>query len=194
MAREATLGVLAHVDAGKTTLCEQMLCRAGALRRAGRVDHGDTLLDADAIERARGITIFCDQATLEWPGEDGPVRVTLLDTPGHVDFFGEAERALCALDAALLVVSCAEGVQSHTVTLRRLLRERGIPTMIFLNKTDREGADAEAAVREMRRLLGEDCVLMTQPEAALVEALAELDDALAEDYLLERVTGEAAQR
>ena len=103
-----TLGVTAHVDAGKTTLCEQLLRHAGVLRRCGRVDHGDAFMDDNALERARGITIFCEQADFTLPRADGaPLHVTLMDTPGHVDFAGEMERALSVLDAALLVVSCA---------------------------------------------------------------------------------------
>jgi len=156
-----TLGVAAHVDAGKTTLCEQLLRRAGVIRACGRVDHGDAFMDDDPMERARGITIFTEQATLSWPVSGGePLFVTLMDTPGHVDFSGEMERALSVLDAALLVVSCAEGVQSHTVTLFRLLQKRKIPTIIFLNKTDREGADIARVTAQMRRLLSGDCVLM----------------------------------
>ncbi|MDO5298929.1 MAG: TetM/TetW/TetO/TetS family tetracycline resistance ribosomal protection protein [Clostridia bacterium] len=178
-----TLGVAAHVDAGKTTLCEQMLHRAGVLRRCGRVDHGDAFMDGDALERARGITIFCEQASFDLPDEDGTLHVTLMDTPGHVDFSGEMERALSVIDCALLVVSCAEGVQSHTVTLMRRLRARHIPTMIFLNKTDREGADIGAAMGQMRRLLSGDCVLMRQDAAALREELAARDETLMELHL-----------
>ena len=149
-----TLGVTAHVDAGKTTLCEQMLCRSGVIRTCGRVDHGDAFMDDDPMERARGITVFTEQAALEWHTDSGePLFVTLMDTPGHVDFSGEMERALSVLDAALLVVSCVEGVQSHTVTLFKLLRKKRIPMLIFLNKTDREGADAARVTAQMQRLL-----------------------------------------
>ena len=148
-----TLGVTAHVDAGKTTLCEQLLRHAGVLRRCGRVDHGDAFMDDNALERARGITIFCEQADFTLPRADGdPLHVTLMDTPGHVDFAGEMERALSVLDAALLVVSCAEGVQSHTVTLFRMLRARRIPTLVVLSKTDREGADIPRAMAQLARL------------------------------------------
>ena len=170
-----TLGVAAHVDAGKTTLCEQLLRRAGVIRACGRVDHGDAFMDDDPMERARGITIFTEQATLSWPVSGGePLFVTLMDTPGHVDFSGEMERALSVLDAALLVVSCAEGVQSHTVTLFKLLQKRKIPTIIFLNKTDREGADVSRVTAQMRRLLSGDCVLMAgDVREALAERLME---------------------
>lgn len=177
-----TLGVAAHVDAGKTTLCEQMLLHAGVLRRCGRVDHGDAFMDADVLERERGITIFCEQASFELPCGEETMQVTLMDTPGHVDFFGETERALSVMDFALLVVSCVEGVQSHTVTLMRRLREKRIPVMIFLNKTDREGADAEAALLRMRKLLGGDCVRMDQDPDTLREELAARDEVLMEHH------------
>ena len=183
---DLTLGVAAHVDAGKTTLCEQMLAHGGVLRKAGRVDHGDAFMDGHALERARGITIFCEQASIDLVRDDGEtVHVTLMDTPGHVDFSGEMERALSVLDGALLVVSCAEGVQSHTVTLFRLLRARRIPTIIFLNKTDREGADPLRVTAQMQRLLSGDCVLMTQDVQLLREELAMRDETLMEQHLME---------
>lgn len=154
-----TLGVTAHVDAGKTTLCEQMLCRSGVIRTCGRVDHGDAFMDDDPMERARGITVFTEQAALEWHTDSGePLFVTLMDTPGHVDFSGEMERALSVLDAALLVVSCVEGVQSHTVTLFKLLRKKR-HSHADLSQQDRpgrrgcdagDGADAAAAQRRLR--------------------------------------------
>ena len=178
-----TLGVTAHVDAGKTTLCEQLLRRAGVIRRSGRVDHGDTFMDLDSLERQRGITIFCEQASFDLQAEGGKhVHVTLMDTPGHVDFSGEMERALSVLDCCLLVVSCAEGVQSHTVTLFKMLRSRKIPTMIFLNKTDREGADVQRVMAQMRRLLSSDCVLMEQDADALREEIAGRDEELLEKH------------
>lgn len=181
---ELTLGVAAHVDAGKTTLCERLLYRAGVVKRPGRVDRGEAFMDRDAVERARGITVFCEQASLTLADADGaPVRVTLMDTPGHVDFSGETDRAMAVLDAALLVVSCADGVQSHTQTLFRALRERRVPTMIFLNKTDRPGADVSAALAQMKRLLSADCVRMDEDAAALAEDLAARDEALMEAYL-----------
>ena len=180
------LGLVAHVDAGKTTLSEQLLVHSGVLRKGGRVDHGDAFMDGHTLERARGITIFCEQASFDLPRGDGQtVRVTLMDTPGHVDFSGEMERALSVLDMAVLIVSCAEGVQSHTVTLMRLLKARSIPTLIFLNKTDREGADVPRVMEQMRRLLSEDCVLMTQDKALLREELAARDEELMERHLEE---------
>ncbi|MCI6373876.1 MAG: TetM/TetW/TetO/TetS family tetracycline resistance ribosomal protection protein [Clostridiales bacterium] len=187
---ELTLGVAAHVDAGKTTLCERILERTGVLRRFGRVDHGDAFLDDSPLERARGVTIYGGQASFSLTRADGtPLHVTLMDTPGHVDFAGETERALGVLDAALLVVSCAEGVQSHTQTLLRMLRARGIPTLIFLNKTDREGADRERVAQQLARRLSADCVPLWQEHAQLAEELAARDEALLERHC----DGEAAR-
>ena len=186
---QLTLGVAAHVDAGKTTLSEQMLLHGGVLRKGGRVDHGDAFMDGHALEKARGITIFSEQASFDLAREDGEtVHVTLMDTPGHVDFSAEMERALSVLDMALLVVSCAEGVQSHTVTLFKLLRKKKIPTIIFLNKIDREGADVERVMAQMQRLLSSDCVLMNQDKESLCEELAMRDDALMEQHLMEEAT------
>ena len=149
-----TLGILAHVDAGKTTFSEALLYHAHSLRAMGRVDHQDAFLDAHPLEKERGITIFSDQAIF-YHGED---EYFLVDTPGHVDFAAEMERALAVLDYAVLVVSCAEGVQSHTETIWNLLRRRNIPTFVFLNKVDRVGADADRVLEQMRRRLSADCV------------------------------------
>ena len=149
-----TIGVLAHVDAGKTTFSERVLSLSGAIRTMGRVDHGDAFLDAHPIERERGITIFSDQALLERDGD----TIYWVDTPGHADFSPEMERAVSVMDAAVVVVSCAEGVQSHTETVFRLLRENCVPMLIFLNKTDREGADAEKVLAQMKRLLSPDVI------------------------------------
>ena len=135
--KRLSVGLLAHVDAGKTTLSEALLYRAGVIRTLGRVDHGDTFLDTDAQERSRGITIFSKQAVLPLPG----CTVTLLDTPGHVDFSAEMERTLQVLDCAVLVVSGTAGVQGHTITLWQLLRRYQIPTILFINKMDIETAD-----------------------------------------------------
>ena len=181
-----TLGVAAHVDAGKTTLCEQMLRHAGVLRKCGRVDHGDAFMDANSLERARGITIFSEQASFSLTREDGtPLHVTLMDTPGHVDFSGEMERALSVLDCALLVVSCAEGVQSHTATLFKMLRARKIPTLIVLSKMDREGADIARAMAQLQRILSPDCVYMQGDVDEVREELAARDEILMEQHFEE---------
>ena len=137
-----TLGVTAHVDAGKTTLCEQMLCRSGVIRACGRVDHGDAFMDDDPMERARGITVFTEQAALEWHTDSGePLFVTLMDTPGHVDFSGEMERALSVLDAALLVVSCVEGG-----TACRAPAEDGVALMTILQAAYESAASGHEVV------------------------------------------------
>ena len=183
---DLTLGVAAHVDAGKTTLCEQMLRHAGVLRKCGRVDHGDAFMDANSLERARGITIFSEQASFDLARADGgALHVTLMDTPGHVDFSGEMERALSVLDSALLVVSCAEGVQSYTATLFRMLRERKIPTIIVLSKMDREGADVGRAMAQLQRILSPDCVYMQGETDDVREELAARDELLMEQHFEE---------
>lgn len=189
------IGVLAHVDAGKTTLSEQLLVRCGTLRTAGRVDEQSAYLDYDEIERRRGITVFSDQAQLHI----GEREFTLVDTPGHADFSGETERALSVLDCAVLVVSAAEGVQAHTETLWRLLRERCIPTMIFLNKIDRAGAQPERVLEQLGRLSSGFCEMTdlaadgTLPEQAC-EVIAELDDDCLERYLSGELDRETALR
>ena len=161
------LGLLAHVDAGKTTLSEAMLYASGALRKAGRVDHGDTFLDTDAQERERGITIFSKQAELQWQD----LRLTLMDTPGHVDFSSEMERTLGVLDAAVLVISGADGVQGHTETLWRLLKSYRVPTLLFVNKMDQPGTDRAALLRELKSRLGDGCVDLARPEGPEEAAL-----------------------
>ena len=140
--KRLVVGLLAHVDSGKTTLAEGLLYRAGVLRKLGRVDHRDAFLDTDSQERARGITIFAKQAVLTLPAADGAdeTELTLLDTPGHVDFSAEAERALQVLDYAVLVVSGTDGVQAHTETLWKLLARYRVPTFVFVNKMDLPGA------------------------------------------------------
>ena len=143
------------MDAGKTTLSEGMLYLSGQIRNMGRVDHGDTFLDNYETERERGITIFSKQAEFIW----NDTSITILDTPGHVDFSAEMERVLQVLDCAVLVVSAVDGVQAHTVTLWRLLKQYKIPTMIFVNKMDRQEADREKLLEELkndrRRLCGD---------------------------------------
>ena len=158
--KRLVIGLLAHVDSGKTTLAEGLLYRAGALRKLGRVDHKDAFLDTDSQERARGITIFAKQAVLTLPAADGAeeTALTLLDTPGHVDFSAEAERALQVLDYAVLVVSGTDGVQAHTETLWKLLTRYRVPTFVFVNKMDLAGADAAVRLRELRGRFGDGCV------------------------------------
>ena len=168
--KRLVVGLLAHVDSGKTTLAEGLLYRAGVLRKLGRVDHRDAFLDTDSRERARGITIFAKQAVLALPAAAGTeaCELTLLDTPGHVDFSAEAERALQVLDYAVLVVSGTDGVQAHTETLWKLLARYRVPTFVFVNKMDLPGADAAVRLRELRGRFGDGCVdfsAVPDPEA-----------------------------
>ena len=157
--KRLVIGLLAHVDSGKTTLAEGLLYRAGVLRKLGRVDHRDAFLDTDSQERARGITIFAKQAVLTLPADDAEeTTLTLLDTPGHVDFSAEAERALQVLDYAVLVISGSDGVQAHTETLWKLLARYRVPTFVFVNKMDLPGADAAMRLRELRGRFGDGCV------------------------------------
>lgn len=148
------MGILAHVDAGKTTLSEGILYLTGGLRKLGRVDHGDAFLDNFALERSRGITIFSKQAVFPL----GETEVTLIDTPGHVDFSAEMERTLWVMDYAVLVVSGADGIQGHTETLWRLLKAYRIPTFIFVNKMDQDGTDMEALLQELKKNLDDGCI------------------------------------
>ncbi len=155
--KKIVTGILAHVDSGKTTLSEGLLFSAGEIRKRGRVDHGDTFLDANQIERERGITIFSKQAVLKTEKS----QITLLDTPGHVDFSAETERTLSVLDYAILVVSGSEGVQSHTQTLWYILKNNNIPVFIFVNKMDISSYDANALLHNIRAKLDENCVDFT---------------------------------
>lgn len=178
--KQLALGILAHVDAGKTTLSEGLLYTAGALRKLGRVDHRDAFLDTNAQEKERGITIFSKQAVLQY----GTARFTLLDTPGHVDFSTEMERTLQVMDYAVLVISGTDGVQSHTETLWRLLARHRIPTFLFLNKMDLAGADAQRLLEELKQRLSENCVVFGQAQdTAFAENLALCDEALMEEVL-----------
>ena len=143
---QAVIGLVAHVDAGKTTLAEALLYRAGAIRRQGRVDKGDAHLDTDAMERERGITIFSKQTYLDWAG----THLMLLDTPGHVDFSAEAERTLQALDYAVLIVGANDGIEGHTETLWGLLDRYRVPTFLFVNKLDLAGGELAPLMAELR--------------------------------------------
>ncbi len=193
MSGSLTVGLLAHVDAGKTTLSEAMLYQSGTLRRLGRVDHRDAFLDTDVQERERGITIFSKQAELSWQGR----AITLVDTPGHVDFSGETERALRVLDCAVLVISAADGVQGHTATLWRLLQSYHVPTFLFINKMDQPGANRRALMEELKNRLSDGCVDMLSPDrmeqiaTCSEEALAHyLQDEAVPDALIARLTAQ----
>ena len=172
-------GLLAHVDAGKTTLSEAMLYISGARRTLGRVDHRDAYLDTHTLERARGITIFSKQARLETQN----LAVTLVDTPGHVDFATEAERTMPIVDCAVLVISGTDGVQAHTVTLWRLLERYGVPTFLFINKMDLPGLEKEALLAQLQEKLSPGCVDFGAGEEEIAEAAAMCDEALLENYL-----------
>ena len=172
--KQIVLGILAHVDSGKTTLSEAMLYRAGVTRRLGRVDHKDAFLDTDALEKARGITIFSKQALLT----AGDTDINLLDTPGHVDFSTETERTLQVLDYAVLVVSGTDGVQSHTETLWRLLRRYHVPAFVFVNKMDLPGMERQELLAQLNRRLGEGFVDFGATQADRDEALALCDETL----------------
>lgn len=172
-------GLLAHVDAGKTTLSEAMLYEAGARRTLGRVDHQDAFLDTHALERARGITIFSKQALLETEHR----AVTLVDTPGHVDFSAEAERIMPVLDCAVLVISGTDGVQGHTRTLWRLLERYHLPVFLFVNKMDLAGADRSAVLKALREGLDSRCTDFTAQRSARDEEIALCDEGALEDFL-----------
>lgn len=177
--KKLVIGILAHVDAGKTTLSEALLYESGAIRRLGRVDHQDAFLDTDAMERERGITIFSKQAVLPLEGTE----VTLLDTPGHVDFSAETERTLRVLDCAVLVVSGTDGVQAHTRTLWRLLERYGVPVLLFVNKMDLAGADRTAVLEELRQRLGAGCVDFGAAPEQVAEEAAVCGEAALEEFL-----------
>lgn len=174
------VGILAHVDAGKTTLSEGMLYTSGAIRTMGRVDNRDAFLDTYALERERGITIFSKQAVFPL----GTTQVTLLDTPGHVDFSPEMERTLQVLDYAILVISGADGVQGHTRTLWNLLRRYEIPTFVFVNKMDQKGTDAEVLLQELKNVLEEGCVdFSAKRDAHFYEETAVCSEDALEEFL-----------
>ena len=177
--RPLNLGLLAHVDAGKTTLSEALLFESGARRVLGRVDHQDAFLDTYALERSRGITIFSKQARLETEHR----QITLVDTPGHVDFAPEAERTMPILDCAVLVISGTDGVQAHTLTLWRLLERYGVPTFLFINKMDLPGADREKLMTQLHRQLSPACVDFGEAPEKVAENAAMCDEALLESYL-----------
>lgn len=184
--KKLVVGILAHVDAGKTTLAESILYKSGSIRKMGRVDHGDAFLDNDRQERDRGITIFSKQANLRWKDTD----ITLLDTPGHVDFSAEMERTLQVLDYAILVISGADGVQGHVLTLWRLLKRYRVPVFLFINKMDQPDTDAAALLRQMKETLDGRCVAFGKRDEAFYEEVAVCDEKLLEQYL--EMTAEAS--
>ena len=174
-----SLGLLAHVDAGKTTLSEALLYESGTRRTLGRVDHGDAYLDTHSLEKARGITIFSKQAVLTTQHR----VLTLVDTPGHVDFAAEAERTLPILDCAVLVISATDGVQAHTLTLWKLLEQYGIPTFLFINKMDLPDTDKDKLLSHLQRQLGSCCVDFSAEDSQIWETAALCDEALLETFL-----------
>lgn len=179
-------GILAHVDAGKTTLSEALLYRSGRIRKLGRVDHGDAFLDTESLEKQRGITIHAHQASVTY----GDLNLTLLDTPGHVDFAAETERVLRVLDYAILVVSGTDGVQGHTETLWRLLARYQVPTFLFVNKMDAPGADHNTILNELHRRLSDAIIALpaVDPDGSVaaddsLEDIATLDESAMDEYL-----------
>ena len=185
MKDKLTVGILAHVDAGKTTLSEQILYRTGKLRKVGRVDHQDAFLDNFELERARGITIFSKQALFELDHRD----ITLLDTPGHVDFSAEMERTLQVLDYAILIISGADGVQGHTQTLWKLLQTYHIPTFLFVNKMDQDGTDRDALCLELKKKLSDGCIIFDddKEKSLFYEEIAMTDEDALDQYMEENL-------
>lgn len=182
MTKQIIGGLVAHVDAGKTTLTEALLYQAGQLRQLGRVDKGSSFLDPDQLEKQRGITIFTHQAALDYQ----KLHLTLLDTPGHIDFAAQTEQVLQVLDYAVLVISATDGLQGSTRTLWNLLAQYHVPTFIFINKTDSVGADVPAVIKQLQNSLSAACVNFTgktPTTGATAEAIAMQDDAVLESYL-----------
>lgn len=177
--RKLVIGHLAHVDAGKTTLSEAMLYLSGYLKQLGRVDHQDAFLDYDGQERQRGITIYSKQAVFQWQDVD----ITLLDTPGHVDFSSEMERTLAILDAAILIISSTDGVQNHTKTIWKLLQYYQVPTFIFVNKMDMPGVNQQALLKDIQTQLDERCLDFSQARTTLDEEIALNSEHLLDLYL-----------
>lgn len=178
--KQLTLGILAHVDAGKTTLSEAMLYLSGAIRKAGRVDNRDAFLDTYELERERGITIFSKQAVFAYDD----LKITLLDTPGHVDFSAEMERTLQVLDAAVLVIGASDGIQGHTVTLWKLLKRYQVPVFLFVNKMDQQGTDQDVLMRELCDRLGGGLTNFSEENKnTLLEELAMCDEELLNCFL-----------
>ena len=181
------IGVLAHVDAGKTTLIEAMLYKTGRLRKIGRVDFGDSFLDTDEYERKRGITIFSKIARTKI----GDMDINIIDTPGHIDFSAEMERCISVLDMAILVISGSEGVQSHSHTLFKLLKEANIPVLIFVNKTDSDKFDKDKVMEGLKKSLSNNVVDFSADKKMLEEEVAACDEGLIEKFIKgEKITKE----
>lgn len=177
--KKTVIGIIAHVDSGKTTLSEAMLYLSGKIRKVGRVDHGDAFLDTDMIEKYRGITVFSKPAEFEYKN----TSFTLLDTPGHVDFSAETERALQVLDLAVLVISGTDGVQSHTQTLWRLLKRYNVPTFVFVNKMDLDGADKNFVMNSLEGRLGSGFVDFCRMKSEVAEDCALFDENIMNEFL-----------
>lgn len=178
--KRLSFGIVAHVDAGKTTLSEALLYVSGGIRKMGRVDHKDAYLDTYSMEKERGITIFSKQAVLK---EEG-LEMTLLDTPGHVDFSAEMERTLQVLDYAILVVSGSDGVQGHTETLWKLLDRYQVPVFLFVNKMDLEGSNKEDIFTELQEKLSENCVdFSCDKDEEFFENIAMCQESLLDNYM-----------
>lgn len=175
-----TIGILAHVDAGKTTFSEQLLYHTNTIRQRGRVDHQDSFLDSHTIEKNRGITIFADQGIFSYNNS----TYYIIDTPGHVDFSPEMERAIQVMDYAIIIISAVDGIEGHTETVWQLLRKHQVPTFFFINKTDYEGTDPASILAEIRATLSEDvCDITNTFDEELIEFIAERDEALLETYM-----------
>lgn len=180
MAKKIVMGIVAHVDAGKTTLSEALLYRTGARRKLGRVDNGDAFLDPDQLEKKRGITIFSHEAQLKY----NDLGITLLDTPGHIDFVAQTEQVLQVLDYAILVVDATNGLEGTTLTLWRLLNHYHVPTFIFINKTDSVGADPQAVLKDLQKACSPGCAMFSNPLSTdTIEAIASQDDDALTEYL-----------
>lgn len=178
--KHVSIGMLAHVDAGKTTLVESMLYLSGTIRKQGRVDHKDTFLDNNDIERERGITIFSKQADIML----GDTLITLIDTPGHADFSAEAQRAMQIMDYAILVISASEGVQSHVRTLWKILSLYKVPVFIFVNKMDMPDTDADVLINVLQNELGQGCISFEDDGcSSFYEEIATSSENALEEYL-----------
>lgn len=179
-----TIGILAHVDAGKTTFSEQLLYHTNSITKRGRVDHKNSFLDSHIIEKQRGITVFADQGIIE----HGDSTYYLIDTPGHIDFSPEMERAIQVMDFAIVIISAVEGIEGHTETVWNLLRKHQIPTFFFINKTDRTGADAARVLEEIRSQFTTDVYDISSLDnssmsEAQIEFIAERDEELLDYYM-----------